>query len=254
MTDRLPQPPDGAPDGAPRQDPAMADLSAGAEWPSESEWLDLPLPPELLHDAGAFTDRVLAALRTERQLDADLADLDRDLPAELLEQFDAPAPAPDFLASTMARLATDRRQRWQELLARHVAPEPSPAFVSRTLSALQRRDDDDGGAPGGHARPPGTGRSLRFPRWLALAAAAALLAWLGLANGLHWSNWPGRAPARPPLELRLATTVASSSAYAEASTPLTAMLLQVARAEEPGSLFDDRTDGLWLRAASGELR
>ncbi|MFY9342698.1 MAG: hypothetical protein WAT39_09425, partial [Planctomycetota bacterium] len=110
-------------------------------FPSEAEWLELPLPSpaELGTTPGPrFVDAVLGAVRAERELDQALAATDSKLDRALLNAHAAPVPAADFVNRTLQALHADRRQHWQQLLARHVAPSPSPQFVARTLAALAR--------------------------------------------------------------------------------------------------------------------
>lgn len=227
------------------------EMDAVRRFPSEDEWLDLPMPSddelrgsELDGDDGtSFADRVLQANREERELDERLAELDRALPKEVLEQFRAPEPSASFAADTTRRAQEDRRQRWAETLSRYVAPEPSPEFVNRTLAALQ----NDAGAkpPAGRQTAPGTQlrRIGSLPVWGLLSAAAAALLWLTLTD---------RAPA--PLELRIADQASTAVSFVDSSTPMAAILSHVADEEEPHAIFDEPADGLWLVGESGEIR
>ncbi|HEB52491.1 MAG TPA: hypothetical protein ENI87_04455 [bacterium] len=236
------------PQGAP-----FDEIAAMRRFPSEREWLDLPLPAELRTADGEeaasmrdFADRVLQRLRDERACDAGLAELDRALPRELLQQFAPPPATASFVADTAARIAADRRQRWQRMLARYVAPEPSAAFVSRTLAALREPADGDRAeakhtTPRGRAVEPGPRRGLTYGL---LAAAAALLLWFALT---------GRRS--PTLVERLADRAPVSLAWSEATTPMASILARIAADEEPHTLFDEPVDGLWLLAGGGdELR
>lgn len=200
-------------------------------FPSEAEWLDLPLPPahELGFAAGPpFVDRVIAALRDERALDDAIAAEDQRLPRILLSAHEPPAPRPDFVTKTTAALREDRRQRWQHLLARHVAPDPTPHFVARTLAALAD-------ARQRASVRPAAGR----PRlWLGLAAAVA-------ASVAAVVLWRGRADAAP-LELRVAQATSPAFAHAYATSPLGALTAEAARRTDPDALPFASADGTWL--------
>lgn len=236
-------------------DPHWDEVDAVRRFPSEDEWLDLPMPDLSMHgeaelgsptDQDAFAERVLEAQRQERLLDEQLAELDRALPNEVLQQFRAPEPTPSFAEATTRRAQDDRRQRWAETLSRYVAPEPSPQFVNRTLAALQDGSEDASTAgrtapnqP--RARAPRPFGSL--PLWGLLSAAAAALLWLTLTDR-----------ARAPLELRIADQASTAVSYVDATTPMAAILSHVADEEEPHAIFDEPADGLWLFGESGELR
>ena len=260
-----------------RADEPFDELDATRRFPSEDEWLDLPMPsaeelggaspssrtpssitpssitPSSRTPSGdsaggvdSFVDRVMRARKEEVQAERELEALDGALPQDLLRQFEAPEPRPTFVADTMARLRRDRQQRWAETLSRYVAPEPSPEFVDRTMAALR---EDAGAAPEGHglaavrgpASRPAPVRSL--PMWGLLSAAAAALLWFSQTD-----------PARAPLELRLADQAATAVAYSESTTPMATILSRVAEEEEPYALFDAPADGLWLIGESGEVR
>lgn len=216
---------------------------AAAPFPSEDEWLDLPLPAELSpapSGGDSFAERVLAARREERQLDRALADLDEVLPAAALQAFRVPEPSPGFVDETVRQVIAERQNRWQRILSRHVAPEPSPEFVARTLRALR---EDAGTGPqraiAGRAATPhrqqAPSRAASYAFYGLLAAAAALLLWVGLAG-----------EPRPTLEERLVDGVSLAAARAEATTPLAAIAARIADDEEPDALFDEPIDGLWL--------
>lgn len=193
-------------------------------FPGEDEWLDLPLPsPTRPRDA--FVDGVMQALHDEALLDAQLHASDRDLPRELLAAWDVPAPAPGFVARTMAAARDDRRTHWHHLLARYIAPEPSPQFVARTLAAL---------AADAAARPTGTRRWRRLV-WPLLAAAAALLLWNVLS---------AEPPA--PLELRVVRGTPAAYVHAYATSPLATVLATREHAAEPDALVEANADGVWL--------
>lgn len=210
----------------------MADpLPDERPFPSEAEWLDLPLPPA--HELGfatgqPFVDRVVAALRDERALDDAIAAEDRRLPRILLSAHEPPAPRADFVARTTAALREDRRRRWQHLLARHIAPEPTPHFVARTLAALAE------------ARQQASVRPVagRTRRWLGLAVAVA-------ATVAAAVLWRGRADAAP-LELRVAQATSPAFAHAYAASPLAALAAEAARSADPDALPFAGADGTWL--------
>jgi hypothetical protein len=205
--------------------------NAERPFPSEAEWLSLPMPPELPNEfraaPAAFVERVLDALREERALDAAIADEDRKLSRMLLPTHEAPAPTPDFVARTVAAVREDRRARWQQLLARHVAPEPTPQFVARTLAALALERP--------HAAPRRR-PSLRLVTTALLAAAAAVLFVLfGLTR-----------PTVEPFELRIARTTSPAHAHAFAASPLAAVLHEQSRAADGDALLPASADGTWL--------
>ncbi|MCK5942125.1 MAG: hypothetical protein KAI24_09165, partial [Planctomycetes bacterium] len=116
-------------------------------------------------------------------------------------------------------------------------PEPSPEFVNRTIAALEHD------AP----RHPATATTARsrgnLTMWGLLSAAAAALLWLALADD-----------TRKPLELRLADRAPTAVSYAEATSPMAAILSGVADQEEPHAVFDEPADGLWLFGEGGEVR
>jgi len=232
-------------------------------FPPESEWLELSLPTyeQPTHQQGsasstgdivggtAFVDRVLQALAAEQELDRQMQQLDRELPTELLQQFTVPAPSRQFADRTAQAMAEARRQRWQQLLARHVAPEPSPQFVARTLEALaaDRGLSADGNRRHRRASVAQDGRAHAkvAPRWsrgllplVAAAAAAAAIVWFAVP----------RAP-RLPLEQRLVATTSPAFAFRHGSSPLAAVLAEVADAAEPFALPAAGADGLWLSVA-----
>ena len=225
------------------------ELDAVRRFPSEDEWLDLPMPSdadlygdEEAQESGSFSERVLRARQEEVQVDEQLAALDRALPTEVLRLHQAPEPSASFVDETVRRIREDRRQRWAETLSRYVAPEPSPQFVDRTLKAL-RADREQRSARASAAEHPGPRRTSTAPVWGLLSAAAAALLYLGLTD---------RSPA--PLELHIADQVSTSVSYVDATTPMAAVFASVAEAAEPHALFDAPADGLWLYGASGELR
>ena len=155
----------------------------------------------------------------------------------MLQQFAAPEPSTTFVDDTVQKSLRDKHQHWQQMLARYVAIEPSKAFVSRTLAAL--RDD----APQANARIAHYDDNQNWPVFGLVAAAAAAIAWLFLTNEV-----------RDPLELRLATQAPPAVAYADATTPMAAILARIAHDNEPFAVFDQPADGLWLTDTSGELR
>jgi hypothetical protein len=227
----------------PGTDPLGPDDPQQRPFPSEAEWLELPLPSqaELPHDPAAFTARTLQALRADAALDRDLNHIDRDLPQLLLRCHQAPEPSPRFLAQTLAAITNDRQARWQQLLARHVAPEPSPQFVARTLAALRGGRDgavDADGGPGPRGLLRGGGPTRRWQSWPLLAAAAILVVWVGL----------GRADA-PALEARLAAASPVAFAHHLTASPMPAVLAARSRAHEADGLMVASADGLWLQLA-----
>jgi hypothetical protein len=227
-------------------------------FPSESEWLDLPLPearPEAPattpSDSAArrdrqrppaddFVARTLQALAEERELDRQLQHLDVQLPGALLQHFAAPAPSRQFADRTLAALDDARRQHWQRLLARHVAPEPSPQFVARTLQALANAPGTPAQRPRPQAGPtrPRAGRDrTRRPLLLAAAAIAAI----------GWFAWSRQALL--PLEVRFAARGSAAFAFHHGGSPLAAVLDAAAAEAEPWALPAAGADGLWLALA-----
>ncbi|MGC6487192.1 MAG: hypothetical protein ACON4Z_06085 [Planctomycetota bacterium] len=245
--DDTPRPP-GTP--KPGGDEHWDELDAVRRFPSEDEWLDLPMPSdadlrgdeEPVQNGGSFADRVLRARQEEVHVDEALAALDRALPAHVLRKHRAPEPSATFVEETVRRIREDRRQRWAETLSRYVAPEPSPQFVDRTLAAL-RQDRAQRDSAGAAAARPGPRLSSSAPVWGLLSAAAAALLYVALAD---------RSAA--PLELHIADRVATSVSYVDATTPMAAVFAAVTRDQEPHALFDAPADGLWLYGQSGELR
>lgn len=236
-------------DEQPQKDEHWDELDAVRRFPSEDEWLDLPMPSDAdlrgddgadREPAGSFADRVLRARQEEVEVDAKLAELDEALPNELLQQFAAPAPSAGFAEQTARRVHEDRRQRWAETLSRYVAPEPSPEFVDRTMDALREDRAQQTSATASRSR-------LRLvsstPVWGLLSAAAAALLYFTFAD---------RAPA--PLELQISDRVSTAVSYVDSTTPMAAVFAEVAGDEEPHALFDAPADGLWLYGQSGELR
>lgn len=215
-----------------------------APFPSEAEWLDLPLPAPFAADeaaADAFATRVLDELHSEQRLDRDLTRLAEALPERLLATFTAPEPDADFVADTVRRVADDRRHRWQQLLARHITPEPTPEFVARTLAAL--REDEVATAHRRRFRlhraataDPATAPRHRRTALMMAAMAAALLLWL----------MSQRPAASEPLLARLAEHAPTAAAYRVATTPLAAIRARLVRTREPFAVFDYPVDGLWL--------
>lgn len=212
-------------DDSPADDCQAGGAFAGREFPSEAEWLDLPVP-EIAPD---FVDRTLAA----RQLDLLAhADAEPDLAGHLLTPSHlaahaAPEPSPDFVARTVRTVLADRHRRWRETLAKYVAPEPSPTFVSKTLAALAT---DRGPAP---AAP--RGRRASDWHWPLLAIAASIAAVLLL-----------RPPSQAPLEQRLAAEARPSLAVGYAASPLPAILAALEHAEDPFGLPSGGADGMHL--------
>jgi hypothetical protein len=216
--------------------PPRDDAAFPTTFPSEAEWLALPLPPAAGRDgvpSADFVERTLHALAADQQLDADLATLARELPRSVFDAYAVPAPSASFVARTVAAVHDERRARWQQLLARHVAPEPSPQFVATTLAAL--RADAPAAAGPRRALPPRGNRWLRTLAW-PLAAAAAALVWLAT----------GAAPPLPSFEERLARTASPAYAHAYATSPAAFVLASHARTAEPDALFDAGADGVWL--------
>lgn len=224
------------------------ELDAARRFPSEAEWLDLPMPSDAdlygdeEQEAGSFAERVLRARQEELKVDEQLAELDRVLPSDVLHQHRAPEPGASFVDDTVRRIRADRQQRWAETLSRYVAPEPSPEFVDRTLAALARDREERGRATSSETRS-GPRLFSSAPVWGLLSAAAAALLYVALAD---------RRLA--PLELHVADRVATSVSYVDSTTPMGAVFAAVAGDEEPHALFDAPADGLWLYGQSGELR
>ncbi|MBL8754479.1 MAG: hypothetical protein JNK15_14340 [Planctomycetes bacterium] len=202
-------------------------------FPDERDWLATPLPDGLEPTGGsaAFVERTLQALRADRELDAAIAAEDRALPRILLTAHSTPPPEPDFVASTMAALLRERRQRWQHLLARHVMPNPSPDFVTRTLRALATVRP----TPPVAARPTPAARRPFVPALL-LAAAVAVAAWLAGRDRFETA----------PLELRLQRATPIAWAHADAGNPLAALLAAHEHRRDPAALAMAGPDGLWL--------
>ena len=172
----------------PQKDEHWDELDAVRRFPSEDEWLDLPMPSDadLRGDddadrasGGSFADRVLRARNEEVEVDAKLAELDEALPNELLQQFAAPAPSAGFAEQTARRVHEDRRQRWAETLSRYVAPEPSPEFVDRTMDALR---EDRAQQTSAAASRSGLRVVSSTPVWGLLSAAAAALLYFTFAD------------------------------------------------------------------------
>ena len=230
------------PDRHPADDPLQR------PFPSEAEWLQLPLPSptELPHDPAAFTARTLAALRDDAALDQELRRLDRELPQMLLHSHAAPEPSPRFVQRTLAAIADERRARWQQLLARHVAPEPSPQFVARTLAALRghRGAAEGGDAEGGDSRGGlgphrllrGAGRARPWQAWPLLAAAVIAVVWFGVGR-----------PDRAPFEARLTAASPIAFAHHHTASPLPAVLAARSRSLQADGLVVASADGLWLQ-------
>lgn len=206
----------------------------GHEFPSEAEWLSLPVP-EIAAD---FVDRTLAARQADPLAHGDQAPDDAAVHGDLdlaghlltphhLQAHTAPEPSADFVARTVRTVLADRQQRWREALAKYVAPEPSPAFVSKTLAALATDQ------PLRNPVPP----ARRSPVWLwpLLAVAASVAAVLLLQE---------RGPA--PLEHRLAEAARPAWSVGYATSPLPAILAELERAEDPRSLPSGGADGLHL--------
>ncbi|MBX3465246.1 MAG: hypothetical protein KF830_18920, partial [Planctomycetes bacterium] len=137
----------------------------GVPFPAEHEWLELQLPPGLEPPAD-FVDRTLQAI-TGRPEPGAADDDERLLAAAHHDAFAPPPPSPSFVDDTLAAIERDRRQRWREVLTRHVAPEPSADFVARTLAALAT------GSPAPSRPAAGRWRRRLWP-WAAAAAAAVL--------------------------------------------------------------------------------
>ena len=252
-------------------------------FPTESEWLTLPLPAEFADgfaaelrggdephaddgptrsDEGAsdFVRRTLAALRDERALDGELQRLDAALPKATLDAFAAPAPSSNFVPRVVAAIADERRHRWQRLLARYVAPEPSAQFVSRTLRALQAAEAEHGPTRAPTLAGPGSTRQPLAVRDAATRGAASVPAPAGrratfgpllgvllaaAASLLGWLVLTGPEP-RAPLELRVARSAPVGSAHGYAASPLPEILFVADLRRDPAALADDSADGLWL--------
>jgi hypothetical protein len=209
-------------------------------FPNEREWLDLPLPPELEPAGGsaAFVDRTVDALRADRELDAAIAAEDAALPRILLTAHTTPAANADFVASTMAALHRERRQRWQQLLARHVAPEPTPDFVARTLQALAA----DGVGPARSVLAP----RARSASPLRPAQAAKALPWLVAAAATAVFFLLRDRPDPAPFESRLARSSPTAWAHTGAGQPLAVLLAAQEHRRDPAALAMAEPDGLWL--------
>jgi hypothetical protein len=200
-------------------------------FPSEAEWLSLPLPDEAARTglpSPGFVDAVADAIAADAQLDRDLAQAGLALPRELLAAHTPPEPSPDFVARTLGALQDDRRARWQRLLARHVAPGPSPFFVARTLAALRNE----------RQAPAASGQRLwrlGLPAALLAAAATALLVF-----------WPRESTPRFERQL-----LAQPAAFAHAVGPnaLAPLLAWREGFADPTALPNVGADGLWLLRA-----
>lgn len=219
-----------------------AEVALQRPFPTEAEWLQLPLPSptELPHDAAAFADRTLQAWREEAALDRDLARMHSELPQMLLQCHRAPEPSPRFLQLTVAAIANDKRAHWQQLLARHVAPEPSPQFVARTLAALRAGlDGSERGSTGpGALLRGGRGTARRWQLWPLLAAAVIAIVWLGFGRG-----------ERAPLEARLALASPAAFAHHLVASPMPSVLAARSRSLAADELITASADGLWLQLA-----
>jgi hypothetical protein len=192
-------------------------------FPSETEWLSLPVPDI----AADFVERTLAARQFELA-----AEDDGDVAGHLLTHYHlqahaAPEPSADFVARTVRSVFADRQQRWREALAKYVTPEPSPTFVSKTLAALAKD----------HVPPvPALGaRRSRLRLWPLLALAASVAIVLAI-----------REPTRQPLEQRLAEAARPAWAVGYATSPLPAILATLERENDPGSLPSGGADGMHL--------
>jgi hypothetical protein len=196
-------------------------------FPSEAEWLALPLPDGITDlPSPDFVGRTLDAIAAERALDRDLDAIARDLPRIVLSAYDVPAPRPDFVDGTLARVRDARRARWQQLLARHVAPVPSTEFVQRTLEALAV--DRERKSPAPHWRD----RRV----WVLVAAAALALFFV----------WP--RPAQEPLQAQLAAAATPAMAHAWTS-PSAVLLAADLDRRDPEALRAGAPDGVWLAFA-----
>ncbi len=197
-------------------------------FPSEAEWLTLPLPDEAVRTglpSPGFVDAVADAIAADARLDRDLAQAGLALPRDLLATHTPPEPSPDFVARTLDAVNDDRRARWQRLLARHVAPGPSPFFVARTLAALR----NDREAP-----------AASRPRVWRLGLAAALLA---AAATVVFALWPGESS--PRFERQLLAQPASF-AHAVGTNALAPLLAWREGVADPTALPNVGADGLWL--------
>jgi hypothetical protein len=236
------------------RDPAHTIGPAGVPFPSESEWLDLPLPTASeLTLATDFVDRTLQALAAAPTTEAELA---RPLLTPELRAGTAPTPSPTFVDDTLLALRQDKTARWRELLTRHIAPAPSPQFVARTLAALAADRHESGRHEAGHHETgrSQTGRSesetpvwttrsshrWRVAAWPLLAVAAAAMLWLLL---------PDRH--EPPIELRFAQQEPAAFAHAYAATPMAAVFDARDRAHDPEALSAGGPDGTWLLLEAG---
>ena len=237
---------------------AANDRSGGtdkaASFPSEREWRSLPSPwsdeldktndeaprPQSADaEEKPFADRVIRARREERAIDHELRSLDRTLSPEALRRLAAPTPSAGFAARAAHRVDEQRRKHWAEALARNVAREPSPEFVTRTLDAIASTPPGDSAYPRS-GRPLHAAPRSRTPPWGLLSAAAAASLWFALTD---------RAP--PPLELRIADQSPAMAAYADAPSPMAAILAAIADEEEPHATVTAPADGVWLH---GEAR
>ena len=225
-----------------------------APFPSEREWWSLPLPwcDETAETRAAslksrptddvtetFAERVIRARREERAIDRDLRALDRALLQTSLQRLVAPTPSADFVARVVQRVDEQRRGRWAKALARHVATEPSPAFVTRTLEAIAAAPPQNSADAKAGSALPVSARS-KTPIWGLLSAAAAASLWFTLTDR-----------ATPPVELRIADQAPAIAAYADAPSPMAAILAAIADEEEPHATVTAPVDGVWLH---GETR
>jgi len=199
-------------------------------FPSEAEWLTLPLPDDAARSglpSQGFVDRVTDAVCADRRLDDDLAQQSLALPRDLLDAHDSPPPSHGFVDRTLAALRDDRHARWQRLLARHVSPEPSPFFVARTLAALQ------------HEREERAPHAILWPR-LAAAAMLAAAAVVAIALALRTDD------DGPSTEQRLALATAPAFAHAAAANPLATLVALRNAGRDPEELPNVGADGVWL--------
>lgn len=210
----------------------------GVPFPSESEWLELPLPSaDELPRAPDFVERTLHALA----MDAAGEHAHRPLlPPDRLQTFAPPEPSTSFVDDTLQALRRDRSARWQELLDRHAAPEPSPAFVARTLAALTADREAERLLADADSDRVSRLHRWRFSAWPLLAVAAAAMFWLLL-----------REAPRAPIELRFAQREPAAFADAYATSPLAAVLAIANRADDPYALAQGGPDGTWLRLEVG---
>ncbi len=206
---------------------------AARPFPSEAEWLDLPLPTaaelgwpsDRDAAASAFVDRIVEVIRDERALDQAIAAEDKAVPRILLATHTPPPPSADFIARTVGAVHNDRRARWQRLLARYVSPEPTPQFVARTLAAL--------GGDRSKAPPARAPLASRWPWFLAAAAVLfALFVW--------------RLPGEASWEVRLAEATTPAFAHRATGNSLALLLVENERRREPDALTMASADGVWL--------